>query len=177
MDRYIRRSKPHHEAGQSDPAEHRAPKKPRLRNDQRGDEGANESLDASLTSDSGDDEPTVLGVHVSAGEVSHELPVTVATAFDSSLLTIATATDAIEEYEMLRASQASQNDEVSSKHDGNRWLKGRSSIYVDAFNLALDTVLDEESHLFDDKEKHVFEEWRSIGYEAQYMLVSLPVLL
>jgi len=177
MDRYIRRNKPHHEAGQSDPAEHRASKKPRLGSDQRDDEGANESLNVSPTSDSWEDEPTVLGVYASAEEVIDEPPVTVATAFESSLPTVATGTDTIDEYEMLRVSQASQDDEVPSKHDGNRWTKGRSSIYVDAFNLALDTVLNEESHLFDDKEKHVFEQWRSIGYEAQYMLVSLPVLL
>ena len=37
------------------------------------------------------------------------------------------------------------------------------------FNLALDTVLDEESHLFDEAEKAVFEQWRALNYEAQYL--------
>lgn len=46
---------------------------------------------------------------------------------------------------------------------------GRRSIYVDAFNLALETVLDEESHLFDGKEEKVFDEWRGLSYEAQYL--------
>jgi fanconi-associated nuclease 1 len=48
-------------------------------------------------------------------------------------------------------------------------LSGRRSIYVDAFNLALETVLDEESHLFDEKERKTFDEWRRLSYEAQYL--------
>ncbi|KFY04660.1 hypothetical protein O988_00624 [Pseudogymnoascus sp. VKM F-3808] len=50
---------------------------------------------------------------------------------------------------------------------------GRRSIYVDAFNLALETVLDEESHLFDENEGKVFDEWRGLSYEAQYLYVRL----
>lgn len=46
---------------------------------------------------------------------------------------------------------------------------GRRSIYVDAFNLALETVLDEESHLFNEKEGKVFDEWCGLSYEAQYL--------
>ena len=49
------------------------------------------------------------------------------------------------------------------------WTKGKSSIYVDAFNLALETVLDDERHLFDEKEMEVFNQWRVLHYEAQYL--------
>ena len=45
----------------------------------------------------------------------------------------------------------------------------RSSIYVDAFNIALDTVLEQEEHLFNKKEKAVFAAWRGLDYEAQYL--------
>lgn len=51
------------------------------------------------------------------------------------------------------------------------WKKGRSSIYVDAFNLALETVLDEESHLFDEAEMEVFRQWKELSYESQYLYV------
>ncbi|OBT62984.1 hypothetical protein VE03_07644 [Pseudogymnoascus sp. 23342-1-I1] len=50
---------------------------------------------------------------------------------------------------------------------------GRRSIYVDAFNLALEAVLGEESHLFDEKEGKVFDEWHGLSYEAQYLYVRL----
>lgn len=44
---------------------------------------------------------------------------------------------------------------------------------MDAFNLALDTVLEDEAHLFDSKEMVVFEQWRTLDYEAQYLYVRL----
>jgi Fanconi-associated nuclease 1 len=99
------------------------------------------------------------------------------TAFESSLPAVATDKEAIEEYEAMRASQesqafqASQNDtdNPSAMIDKRQWVRGKSSIYVDAFNLALDTVLEDESHLFDAKEQRVFEQWRALGYEAQYL--------
>ncbi|KAL2756801.1 hypothetical protein ACRALDRAFT_1075618 [Sodiomyces alcalophilus JCM 7366] len=53
------------------------------------------------------------------------------------------------------------------------WVRGRSSIYVDAFNHALDTVLEDESHLFDAKEHVVFDQWRQLDYESQYLYVRL----
>ena len=65
----------------------------------------------------------------------------------------------------------------------NKLPSGRRSIYVDAFNLALETVLNEESHLFDEKEGRVFDEWRGLSYEAQYLyevssrFLSLLILL
>jgi Fanconi-associated nuclease 1 len=93
------------------------------------------------------------------------------TAFESSLPAVATGKEAIEEYEAMRASQASQEaaDSVSARIDNRQWVRGKSSIYVDAFNLALDTVLEDEAHLFDAKEKRIFEEWRSLSYSAQYL--------
>jgi Fanconi-associated nuclease 1 len=93
------------------------------------------------------------------------------TAFESSLPAVATDKEAIEEYEAMRASQASQEaaDSASARIDNRRWIRGKSSIYVDAFNLALDTVLEDEAHLFDAKEKRIFEEWRGLSYEAQYL--------
>ncbi|KAK4142599.1 VRR-NUC domain-containing protein [Dichotomopilus funicola] len=98
------------------------------------------------------------------------------TAFENSLPAIATDKEAIKEYEAMRASQLSQDDgeeKASSRIDSRKWVRGKSSIYVDAFNLALDTVLDNESHLFDDKEKCVFAQWRDLSYEAQYLYVRL----
>ncbi|KAA8912775.1 VRR-NUC domain-containing protein [Sphaerosporella brunnea] len=49
-----------------------------------------------------------------------------------------------------------------------------SSIYVDAFNLTLDTVLREEAYLFTEEEAAVFARYRqSLGYEAQHLYVRL----
>lgn len=102
------------------------------------------------------------------------------TAFESSLPAVTTDKQAIEEYEAMRASQLSHlpgsdpqdADGAASRIENHNWVRGKSSIYVDAFNLALDTVLEDESHLFDDKEKRVFEEWKALSYESQYLLVS-----
>lgn len=101
------------------------------------------------------------------------------TALESALPQLATDEEAIQEYEAMRASQLSAEDEKgdaapsSSDVDRRKRVRGRSSIYVDAFNLALDTVLEDEAHLFDDKEKAVFELWRALDYETQYLYVRL----
>lgn len=98
------------------------------------------------------------------------------TAIESALPPVKTDQDAIDEYETMRASQLSAEEKdasSSSEHDNRTWVRGRSSIYVDAFNLALDTVLEDEAHLFDDKEMAIFEQWRSLNYEAQYLYVRL----
>ena len=47
--------------------------------------------------------------------------------------------------------------------------KRKSSLYVDAFNLALDTVLEDESYLFDEEEHKIFEVYRKLEYQAQYL--------
>ncbi|KXX78297.1 Fanconi-associated nuclease 1 [Madurella mycetomatis] len=101
------------------------------------------------------------------------------TAFENALPAVATDKEAIEEYEAIRASQASQDDtdDASAQTDKRHWAQGKSSIYVDAFNLALDTVLEDEAHLFDNKERCVFEQWRGLSYEAQYLFVLPSPLL
>ncbi len=94
------------------------------------------------------------------------------TLFESSLPAVPDDKNAIEEYEVMRASQIEEEeaakDSAASRVDSRKWIRGKSSIYVDAFNLALDTVLEDEADLFDEKEIQVFEEWRQLGYEAQY---------
>ena len=99
------------------------------------------------------------------------------TEFEDALPPVATDKDAIEEYEAMRASQRSAAEEgedttAASNFDRRQWIRGKSSIYVDAFNLALDTVLEDEAHLFDTKEMKVFEAWRSLDYESQYLYVE-----
>lgn len=91
------------------------------------------------------------------------------TEFESALPSIDVGREAIEEYETLRASQLEEEGLDASERDKGKWVRGRSSIYVDAFNLALDAVLQDETHLFDDKERRVFELWRALDYEAQYL--------
>ncbi|KAL2694245.1 hypothetical protein Neosp_000820 [[Neocosmospora] mangrovei] len=93
------------------------------------------------------------------------------TDFENAMAPTDGGTKAIEEYEAIKSSQASAEDEDATEKAQPRWVKGRSSIYSDAFNLALDTVLEEESHLFDDKENEVFRQWRALDYEAQYLCV------
>lgn len=92
------------------------------------------------------------------------------TDLETSLPVIETDEHAIREYE---ASQTEKDDETEpGLHVRLRdrvWQKGKSSIYVDAFNLALETVLDEESHLFDAAELHIFHEWKKLAYESQYL--------
>ena len=92
------------------------------------------------------------------------------TELETALPAIKTDKDAIEEYEAL------QNDTKTGLHVRLRdgvWQKGKSSIYVDAFNLALETVLDEESHLFDKGEMEIFTQWRGLSYESKYLYVFM----
>lgn len=94
------------------------------------------------------------------------------TEVESALPSIDAGKDAIEEYENLRASQIEQEDArelAPNTTETRKWVRGKSSIYVDAFNLALDTVLEDETHLFDGKERRVFDLWRGLDYEAQYL--------
>ncbi|THW72043.1 hypothetical protein D6D19_06859 [Aureobasidium pullulans] len=90
------------------------------------------------------------------------------TDLETALPPIDTDKEAILAYEATRLAESSD-----SQNDGPKWIPGQRSIYVDAFNLALDTVLEDESHLFDDAEKKVFETWRELNYEAQYLYVRL----
>ncbi|KND94859.1 Fanconi-associated nuclease 1-like protein [Tolypocladium ophioglossoides CBS 100239] len=81
--------------------------------------------------------------------------------------------NAIEKYQLMKSSQTSLDENETTAKAWPSWIKGKSSIYVDSFNLALDTVLEEESQLFDEKETEVFRQWRGLNYEAQYLYVRL----
>lgn len=61
--------------------------------------------------------------------------------------------------------------DVVKRYDERNWVKGRSSIYVDAFNLALDSVLADEAHLFNEAEIALFSHWRALCYGSQYLYV------
>jgi Fanconi-associated nuclease 1 len=102
-----------------------------------------------------------------AGEDEPSLPQRL-TELESAMLAVKTDKEAIQEYEAMRAA-GDIPDELKSRIQRRSWTKGKSSIYVDAFNLALDTVLEDEGHLFDEKEMEVFSQWRSLEYEAQYL--------
>jgi fanconi-associated nuclease 1 len=94
------------------------------------------------------------------------------TAIESSLPEIESDEDAIEKYKAYRASQTEEEEDggdAASRLRNRDWIRGKSSLYVDAFNLALSTVLDDESHLFDEKERSLFDQWSRLSYEAQYL--------
>ncbi|KAH7399445.1 VRR-NUC domain-containing protein [Pyrenochaeta sp. MPI-SDFR-AT-0127] len=95
------------------------------------------------------------------------------TDLESALPAVKTGEEAIEEYEAFKASQEDNATGAEDRLEKRAWVRGKSSLYVDAFNLALDTVLDEESHLFDEAETEVFKIWRDLNYEAQYLYVRL----
>lgn len=90
------------------------------------------------------------------------------TALESALPSIKADKEAIAEYEAARAAEAEVLD-FRGRLGQRKWVQGKSSIYVDAFNLALETVLEDESHLFDEAEMAVFEHWRNLSYEGQYL--------
>ncbi|KAK5941332.1 hypothetical protein PMZ80_006610 [Knufia obscura] len=99
-----------------------------------------------------------------------------ATQLETSLSPVQTDEDAIEAYEAFKAGQTEDAVADSSLHgriENNNWVRGRSSIYVDAFNLALETVLEQEGHLFDEAETAVFKCWNELDYESQYLYVRL----
>lgn len=126
--------------------------------------------------DSEDDGDSVDG----RGDQPFDIPPT--TQLEATLPPLQSDEEAIEAYEAYKASQeaveisqhqSSQHDTSQSPFETRSWVGGRSSIYVDAFNLALDTVLEEESHLFNDAERDLFRQWRELDYEAQYLYVRL----
>jgi Fanconi-associated nuclease 1 len=90
------------------------------------------------------------------------------TALESASPCMKTDEAAIANYEATRAADGEILD-LHGRLGQRRWVPGKSSIYVDAFNLALETVLEDESHLFDEAEMAVFEKWRSLSYEGQYL--------
>lgn len=95
------------------------------------------------------------------------------TDLESALPPVKTGEDAVKEYEAFKASQEDTEVGAEDRLEKRSWVRGKSSLYVDAFNLALDTVLDEESHLFDEAETELFRIWKELSYEAQYLQVDL----
>ncbi|KAK5361759.1 hypothetical protein LTR20_009339 [Exophiala xenobiotica] len=101
------------------------------------------------------------------------------TQLEATLPPVQTDEEAIEAYEAYKAGEdyvaEDKPDEGTtlSRLESRSWIRGRSSIYVDAFNLALDTVLEEEGHLFNEAEHRLFKIWRGLAYEAQYLYVRL----
>lgn len=93
---------------------------------------------------------------------------------EESLPSLKTGEDAVEEYEQWKASldNESQLEGTQQWLTQRRWVKGESSIYVDAFNYALNSVLQDESHLFNEAEQAVFDYWKGLSYESQYLFVS-----
>ncbi|GAB7364133.1 hypothetical protein MBLNU230_g4684t1 [Neophaeotheca triangularis] len=94
------------------------------------------------------------------------------TDLESALPPIQTDKEAIAAYEATRAAEQAELG-LEGRLGERKWVKGKSSIYVDAFNLALETVLEDESHLFDEAELALFQQWRELSYEAQYLYVRL----
>lgn len=99
------------------------------------------------------------------------LPRASQTELEITLPPIKTDKEAIEQYEASRAAETEEDLSFAQRFGERKWQKGRSSIYVDAFNLALETVLEEEAHLFDESELSVFKKWRALSYEGQYLYV------
>ena len=93
------------------------------------------------------------------------------TNLESALPSIKTDKEAIAEYEAIRAAETEGLD-ILERLGQRKWVPGKSSIYVDAFNLALETVLEDEAHLFDKAEMAVFDKWKNLSYEGQYLYVT-----
>ena len=94
------------------------------------------------------------------------------TQLETTLPQISTDAEAIEAYEAYKAGQSDQPT-LQQRLEKGTWTKGRSSIYVDAFNLALETVLEDESHLFNEVELDLLRQWKALCYESQYLYVRL----
>ena len=94
------------------------------------------------------------------------------TDLESVLPAVKTDQTAIEDYETSSLAEKDGGLTLEQRIESGKWVKGRSSIYVDAFNLALETVLEDEKHLFDEPELALFDQWRELPYEAQYLSVS-----
>ena len=91
------------------------------------------------------------------------------TELEIALPPVKTDKEAIAEYDAFKAAQGVVPLDAEGRLEQRKWIKGKSSIYVDAFNLALETVLEDEGHLFDEDELGVFQQWREMTYEAQYL--------
>ncbi|KAM0276143.1 hypothetical protein ACHAQH_007069 [Verticillium albo-atrum] len=144
-------------------------KKPKVVDDTPGDTSATAPVEAYAQES---DEKTSVGQEDEPGESDSRDTRHYHPAIEDALPPVETDKEAIEMYEAYKASQSSEADGKPTIEQ-RQWVKGKSSIYVDAFNLALDTVLEDESHLFDPKERTVFEQWRLLDYQSQYLYVRL----
>lgn len=97
------------------------------------------------------------------------LPRSSQTELENALPPIKTDKEAIAEYEATRAAENAEALDLNGRLGQRKWIRGKSSIYVDAFNLALATVLEDEANLFDEAEMAIFEQWRALSYEGQYL--------
>ncbi|KAI9770318.1 MAG: hypothetical protein M1840_003477 [Geoglossum simile] len=101
------------------------------------------------------------------GDVDPVVDDTLELGLETALPPVGTDKESIEEYEVTRATDV-------HRRSGELELgAGRTSIYVDAFNYALETVLKDESHLFDEAESAIFKTWLRLNYGAQYLYVRL----
>ena len=141
-----------------------------------------DSTDSSFSRDvSGEDDeisvsesppkPSIREIPDSGAESDEEDPAPRAsqTELENALPPVKTDKGAIAEYEATRAAESAEALDLLGRLGQKKWIRGKSSIYVDAFNLALETVLEDEADLFDEAEMSVFEEWRGLGYEGQYL--------
>ena len=101
-------------------------------------------------------------------EQTDDIPVH-STELESTLPLINTDKEAIDNYEALQKGVHEDDLDPERRLERRQWIKGKSSIYVDAFNLALKTVLEDEVHLFNETELAVFKVWQELPYEAQYL--------
>lgn len=145
-----------------------------------------DSTDSSYSRDDSHDEDSVRGPPSLSRTQSKEIPDSEAesddeeqlpprasqTELENALPPTKTDKDAIAEYEATRAAESSADLDLQGRLGQRKWIRGKSSIYVDAFNLALETVLEDESHLFDGAELAVFQQWRGLSYEGQYLYVD-----
>jgi Fanconi-associated nuclease 1 len=93
-------------------------------------------------------------------------------SFEAALPHVRVDEQAIEEYEASQGERRAKEEErctAAERLNNRQWIRGKSSIYVDAFDLALDTVLDEESHLFNGPELALFKHWRELSYETKFL--------
>ncbi|KAI9684186.1 MAG: hypothetical protein M1829_003456 [Trizodia sp. TS-e1964] len=97
----------------------------------------------------------------------------VETPLESSLPDVRSDKEAIEEYESSQNAARTLHQDIEDRLGQRSWVRGKSSIYVDAFNLALETVLQDEGELFDEAEMAVFKEWQKLDYEVQHLYVRL----
>ncbi|KAK3694098.1 hypothetical protein B0T22DRAFT_61688 [Podospora appendiculata] len=194
MDRFVQRSRPSSVKLQGPPA--KKARLDQLKNDHHNDDDADGVSSLASSNDEADKFPTTAENETTPkrklkrdrdpddvvedsedDDTENDVAPQRQTALESALPEIKADQDAIEEYEALKLSQdTGEKDtlrDTAARIDSRKWVRGKSSIYVDAFNLALDTVLQDETHLFDDKEKRVFEQWRHLSYDAQYLYVRL----